>query len=55
MLETELNVKLFRRKGHSFTLTQAREYFYQQSVGILEQIEGIRQETIRLGEDRGLI
>ena len=51
VLETELNVKLFSRKGRSFTLTPAGEYFYQKSKGILEQIEGIRRETIRLGED----
>lgn len=52
VLETELNVKLFSRKGRSFELTPAGEYFYQKSMGILEQIEGIRRETIRLGEDR---
>ncbi len=51
VLETELNVKLFSRKGRSFTLTPAGEYFYQQSKGILEQVEGICRETIRLGED----
>lgn len=51
VLEAELNVKLFSRKGRSFTLTPAGEYFYQKSKGILEQIEGIRRETIRLGED----
>lgn len=51
VLEKELNVKLFNRKGRSFTLTAAGEYFYQQSKGILEQIEGIRRETVRLGED----
>lgn len=50
-LETELNVKLFSWKGRSFTLTPAGEYFYQKSKDILEQIEGIRRETIRLGED----
>lgn len=51
VLEAELNVKLISRKGRGFTLTPAGEYFYQQSKGILEQIEGIRRETIRLGED----
>lgn len=51
VLETELSVKLFHRKGRSFTLTPAGEYFYQKSKGILEQIEGIRRETVRLGED----
>ena len=54
VLETELNVKLFDRKGRSFTLTPAGEYFYQQSKGILEQMEGICRETIRLGENKEL-
>lgn len=52
VLETELNVKLFSRKGRSFTLIPAGEYFYQKSKGTLEEIEGIHRETIRLGEDR---
>ncbi|MCM1497551.1 MAG: LysR family transcriptional regulator [Clostridium sp.] len=52
VLEAELNVKLINRKGRSFTLTAAGEYFYQQSKGILEQIAGIRRETVRLGEDK---
>lgn len=50
-LESELNVKLISRKGRSFTLTEAGEYFYRQSKGVLEQMEGICRETIRLGED----
>lgn len=34
-----------------FTLTPAGEYFYSQSKGILEEVDDIRRETIRIGQD----
>lgn len=53
-LENELGVELIHRKNRKFSLTAAGEYFYNQSKGILEEVETIRKETIRLGQDQEL-
>lgn len=51
VLEKDLGVELIRRENRRFSLTPAGEYFYQQSKGILEEVEQMRRETIRLGQD----
>lgn len=53
-LEKELGVELIHRENRRFTLTPAGEYFYNQSRGILEEVEDIRRETIRIGQDEEL-
>ncbi len=53
-LEKELGVELLHRENRKFTLTSAGEYFYSQSKGILDEVEDIRQETIRIGQDHEL-
>ena len=53
-LEKELGVELIHRENRKFTLTPAGEYFYSQSKGILDEVEDIRQETIRIGQDHEL-
>ncbi|HIV39468.1 MAG TPA: LysR family transcriptional regulator [Candidatus Blautia stercorigallinarum] len=50
-LEKELGVELLHRENRRFTLTPAGEYFYSQSKGILKEVEDIRRETIRIGQD----
>lgn len=53
-LEKELGVKLIQRENRTFSLTPAGEYFYRQTMGILENVENLRRETIRLGQDNEL-
>ena len=53
-LENELGVELIHRENRKFSLTAAGEYFYNQSKGILEEVETMRKETIRLGQDQEL-
>lgn len=50
-MEKELGVELLHRENRRFTLTPAGEYFYSQSKGILKEVEDIRRETIRIGQD----
>ena len=50
-LEKELGVELLHRENRRFTLTPAGEYFYSQSKGILKEVEDIRREAIRIGQD----
>lgn len=50
-LEKDLGVELIHRENRRFSLTSAGEYFYDQSKGILDEIENIRRETIRIGQD----
>ena len=53
-LEKELGVELIQRENRRFHLTAAGEYFYRHSRGLLEEVEDLRQETIRLGQDHEL-
>ena len=53
-LEEDLGVKLIKRENRKFTLTQAGEYFYQQSKAVLDRIDEIKRETARLGSDNEL-
>lgn len=52
-LEKELGVELIHRENRKFTLTPAGEYFYRQSRGIIDEIEEVRKETVRIGQDEG--
>ena len=53
-LEKELGVELIHRENRKFSLTPAGEYFYSQSKGVLDEVEDIRRETIRIGQDKEL-
>lgn len=53
-LEKDLGVELIHRENRRFSLTPAGEYFYERSKGLLEQVEDIRRETIRIGQDEEL-
>ena len=50
-LEKELGVDLMIRENRRFTLTPAGEYFYRHSRALLDDIENLRRETIRIGQD----
>lgn len=50
-LENEIGVELFIREKRQFFLSEAGEYFYRNSKSILKQLENIKMETKRLGED----
>lgn len=50
-LEKDLGVELIKRENRRFSLTPAGEYFYEQCKGILDDVETIRRETIRIGWD----
>lgn len=50
-LEKELGVQLIHRENRKFSLTPAGEYFYGRSKDIIEDIENLRWETIRIGQD----
>ena len=50
-LEKDLGVELIKRENRRFSLTPAGEYFYEQCKGILDDVESIRRETIRIGRD----
>jgi len=47
-LEEDLGVKLICRENRKFSLTPAGEYFYNQSMILLDEAERIRQETVRI-------
>lgn len=53
-LEQDLGVELLHRENRKFSLTPAGEYFYSQSKGILDEVEAVRRETIRIGQDEEL-
>lgn len=50
-LEEDLGVELIKRQNRSFFLTPAGEYFYRHACELLDEIENLKTETIRLGED----
>ncbi len=51
-LEDELGVKLFQRKNRGFTLTSAGEYFYKQSLIIVDEIDRIKQSIVRISTQK---
>lgn len=50
LLEENLGVSLLVRGNRKFRLTPAGEYFYRQSVLLLDEINRIRHETIQIGK-----
>lgn len=51
-LEDELDVKLLERKNRGFTLTNAGEYFYKQSLFMVDEINRIKQTMIRIATQK---
>ncbi len=51
-LEDELNVKLLKRQNRGFTLTNAGEYFYKQSLVITDEIERIKQSILKISKQK---
>lgn len=49
-MEKELGVELIHRENRRFTLTPAGEYFYLQSKVLLDEVDELRRETIRIGQ-----
>lgn len=50
-LERALGIQLLQRENRKFSLTPAGEYFYSHCKNILDEVEEIRRETIRIGLD----
>lgn len=47
-LEADLGVKLFVRENRKFSLTPAGEYFYKQSLLLLDEAERLKKETLKI-------
>ena len=53
-LEQELGVDLIKRNNRQFTLTPAGEYFYRHGVELVSEIDNLKRETVRRGQDQEL-
>lgn len=53
-LEESLGVQLIKRENRRFSLTPAGDYFYRQCKEVLSELEDIKQETMRIGQDKEL-
>ena len=51
-LEADLGVKLLERKNRSFHVTPAGEYFYRKCKSLLDEMDSIRTETMRIGNNQ---
>ena len=51
-LEDELGVKLLKRHNRGFTLTNAGEYFYKQSLIISDEVDRLKQSLIKVAEQK---
>lgn len=51
-LEDELGVKLLERYNRGFTLTNAGEYFYKQSLIISDEVDRLKQSLIKVAEKK---
>ena len=51
-LEDELGVKLLKRHNRGFSLTNAGEYFYKQSLIMVDEVERIKKATIRIANQK---
>lgn len=51
-LEDELGVKLLQRKNRGFTLTNAGEYFYKQSLLMVDEVDRVKQAIIRISTQK---
>lgn len=47
-LEEELGAKLLIREKRKFALTEAGEYFYHQALIVLEEVEQVKMQTLRI-------
>ena len=54
VLENELGVALIKRHNRQFSLTIAGEYFYRHGKELLSEIDNLKEETIRRGQDQEL-
>lgn len=55
-LETELGVKLLNREKRKFSLTPAGQYFYNRTLGLMDDYDHIVKETERIAaNDHGLL
>lgn len=55
-LEMELGVKLLNREKRKFSLTPAGQYFYNRTIGLVDDYEHIVKETERIAaNDHGLL
>lgn len=50
-LESDLQVKLMIRQKRHFELTEAGKYFYRHAKAFIKEVDHIKMETRRLGED----
>lgn len=48
ILEDEIGTELLKRENRHFTLTPAGEYFYKQSLAMIDEEERIKQTTLRI-------
>lgn len=51
-LEDELDVKLLERKNRGFTLTNAGEYFYKQSLLMVDEVDRIKQNLLKISKQK---
>jgi len=54
VMEEELGVALLIRRNRGFELTAAGLYCYQEGKKILEEVDRLRQETARIGQETSL-
>ena len=47
-LEKDLGVKLIKREGRKFSLTQAGEFFYRKSLVLVNDFDRVCRETLKL-------
>ena len=49
-LEDELGVELIHREKRRFSLTPAGEYFYRNSLRVLDEVERLKRESVRVSK-----
>lgn len=50
-LENELGVKLLVREKRKFTITPAGEYFYRQALALLDDVDRVKRQTMRIASE----
>lgn len=51
-LEKDLGTELLVREKRKFWMTPAGEYFYRHAKALLEEVDNIYRETVRIGQDK---